>query len=105
MRLPTEDNPRHLGAVFGSPLVRKPGTRMDISPKSLSGLFRQLGLPDDDKSVEDFVASHNAPPAGGPIWDEPFWSPAQAAFLKEAWEADSDWVEVIDELGALLHGR
>lgn len=78
---------------------------MDVSPKDLTGLFRQLGLPDGTDAIGAFIASHGMPADSGYVWEAPFWSPAQAAFLKESWEEDSDWVEAIDELAALLHRR
>ena len=34
--------------------------------------------------------------------DASFWSPAQAAFLRDALAADSDWAEVVDALSAAL---
>lgn len=76
---------------------------MDVSPKNLDTLFEQLGLPAGDGAIETFVRAHGPVPEGRPLWEEPFWSPSQAAFLKEAWEEDADWVEAVDELSALLH--
>lgn len=76
---------------------------MDVTQKTLNTLFEQLGLPDDDASINAFIQVHSPLHANGPIWAEGFWTPAQAAFLKEAWEQDADWVEVVDELSALLH--
>ena len=76
---------------------------MDTSPKTLDGLFRQMGLPDDEASISQFIQDHRADFTNLPLWEAPFWSPAQADFLKQAWEADADWVEVVDELAALLH--
>jgi uncharacterized NAD(P)/FAD-binding protein YdhS len=34
--------------------------------------------------------------------DAPFWSFAQAVFLREVREADSDWSEVVDALNVAL---
>ncbi|MCT7655389.1 DUF2789 domain-containing protein [Oceanimonas sp. NS1] len=34
--------------------------------------------------------------------EAPFWSHAQASFLKEGLQEDSDWAEVIDQLNASL---
>ncbi len=76
---------------------------MDTSPKNLGTLFQQLGLAHDDASIEKFIAAHRAPNEDAPLWEAPFWTPAQAGFLKEAWEADADWVEWVDELNTLLH--
>jgi hypothetical protein len=76
---------------------------MDTSPKTMTGLFRQLGLPDDEASINQFILDHRANFTNLPLWEAPFWTPAQAGFLKQAWEADADWVEIVDELAALLH--
>lgn len=76
---------------------------MDISPKSLPGLFNQLGLPDDEASIERFIAAHCILEKGQPLWEAPFWNTGQAAFLREAWDADADWVEVVDALAQRLY--
>ncbi|MDA8383223.1 MAG: DUF2789 domain-containing protein [Betaproteobacteria bacterium] len=76
---------------------------MHYSAKTLNALFAQLGLPSDDPSIERFIAAHRALEAQGALWEEPFWTPAQANFLAEAWEDDADWVETVDSLTALLH--
>ena len=68
----------------------------------LAGLFDQLGLPDDPESIDCFVETHRLAP-DQPIEAAPFWSPAQAEFLREELRKDADWAEVIDELNALLH--
>lgn len=76
---------------------------MDISPKNLASLFDQLGLPNDEASVERFIAAHCILEKGRQVWDAPFWSPSQATFLREAWEADADWVEAVDGLAQRLY--
>lgn len=76
---------------------------MDISPKNLAGLFNQLGLPDDEASIERFISAHCILEKGQPLWEAPFWNPGQAAFLREAWDADADWVEVVDALAQRLY--
>ena len=65
-------------------------------------LFAQLGLPDDDKSIRDFIARHAPLPGDVLLPDAPFWTPAQAALLRNEWKADADWVEVIDTLNNLI---
>lgn len=65
-------------------------------------LFEQLGLPSDPDSIRQFIARHAPLPHDVPLPEAPFWTPAQAAFLREAIEADSDWAEVVDELNAAL---
>jgi hypothetical protein len=68
----------------------------------LSDLFRQLGLPDDPASIEDFVATHRPLPAGVALADAPFWVPSQARFLREELGDDADWAELVDSLSAML---
>ncbi|MCB1938232.1 MAG: DUF2789 domain-containing protein [Rhodocyclaceae bacterium] len=71
----------------------------------LSALFAQLGLPSDVASIDAFIASHSPLANDIPIAAAPFWSPTQAAFLREELAEDADWAEVIDELSARLrHG-
>lgn len=71
--------------------------------KSLNTLFAQLGLPDDDSSIEQFISEHSPLSPDIPIQWAPWWTSAQASFLAEAIELDSDWAEVADELNILLH--
>lgn len=75
----------------------------DPNPASLASLFGQLGLADDEAGIAAFVRAHSAEYGGGPLWEAPFWTTAQATFLREAWEADAEWAEWVDELAALLH--
>lgn len=70
--------------------------------KSLNILFAQLGLPDDDKSINRFVAEHRPLSPDVSLEKAPWWSPAQSSFLSEALEFDSDWAEVADSLNTLL---
>lgn len=37
--------------------------------------------------------------------EAPFWTPTQAEFLSEEIMNDADWVEVIDQLNAMLHAN
>lgn len=74
---------------------------MDTSEHSLSGLFKQLGLPADKAGIETFLREHRLA-EGQALPRAPFWSKAQAQFLAEALEDDSDWAEMADELALLL---
>ena len=76
---------------------------MDFHHHSLPNLFAQLGLPVGDAAIEQFIASHRPLPATMPLAEAPFWSPAQAAFLREEWLEDGDWAEVVDELNLRMH--
>jgi hypothetical protein len=65
-------------------------------------LFAQLGLPDDDAHIRQFLVAHKPLAGDIKLADAPFWTPAQAAFLQEALQDDSDWAEVADQLNTAL---
>ena len=67
-----------------------------------SDLFAQLGLPNDDLAIQHFLASHAPLHGDFRLPEAPFWTPAQAAFLREAILQDSDWVEMVDQLSVAL---
>ena len=75
------------------------------SVHNLSILFAQLGQASDEASIASFIASHR-PLAGHVMLHEaPFWSAAQASFLREAICDDADWAVIADELNLKLHTR
>jgi hypothetical protein len=65
-------------------------------------LFAQLGLPNDDLAIKHFIARHAPLHGDFRLPEAPFWSPTQAAFLREAILQDSDWVEMVDQLSVAL---
>jgi Protein of unknown function (DUF2789) len=65
-------------------------------------LFAQLGLPNDELGIKHFIASHAPLHGNFRLPEAPFWTPAQAAFLREAILQDSDWVEMVDQLSVAL---
>ena len=68
----------------------------------LTELFDQLGLPSDAASIDAFVVKHCPLDYSVSLADAPFWTTAQAQFIREAIEQDADWVEAVDHLDALL---
>ncbi|KAF1051993.1 MAG: hypothetical protein GAK43_02145 [Stenotrophomonas maltophilia] len=74
---------------------------MDTSPHTFAALFKQLGLPEDRHAIDDFIANHRLE-KGQALYDAPFWSTGQAAFLRESLARDSDWAETVDELAVRL---
>lgn len=68
----------------------------------LSELFRQLGLPSRPEQIDAFVAAHSPLPHGTTLSEATFWNAAQAGFLREALEQDSDWAEAVDQLNEAL---
>lgn len=67
-------------------------------------LFAQLGLPDDAASIKRFIADHTPLAADLNLHAAPFWTSAQAAFLREACLQDADWAELADQLSLALRG-
>jgi len=53
--------------------------------------------------VDQFIASHAPLPEALPLDQAPFWTPAQAAFLREEILEDADWAPAVDSLNARLH--
>ena len=74
---------------------------MDTSTHTLETLFLQLGLSTTTQSIEAFVKNNHLP-KDIPIERAAFWSAAQAQFIHEALEQDSDWSEIVDQLDAQL---
>lgn len=74
---------------------------MDTSSHTLEGLFQQLGLSSNEIAIENFVRN-NPLPRDVPLDHAAFWSAAQAQFIRESLDEDSDWAEVVDQLDALL---
>ena len=77
---------------------------MESPVHSLPALFKQLGLPHDPVSIEQFVASHSPLKPELKLADAFFWSDAQKAFLREEILYDADWAVVVDELNLMLRG-
>lgn len=75
---------------------------MDQSIHRFSELFAQLGLPADKEAIAQFIAAHSPLRADIDLADAPFWTPAQATFLKEEKLEDADWAELVDQLDVAL---
>lgn len=70
-----------------------------------SDLFAQLGLPNDAASIETFIRTHSPLPETVKLCDAPFWTTAQAAFLREQLANDADWAELVDQLSVAVRER
>jgi hypothetical protein len=70
----------------------------------LPALFEQLGLPAEQASIERFISTHSPLPPTCRLADAPFWTSAQASFLREEILEDADWAEVVDQLNLMLRG-
>lgn len=70
---------------------------------SFTDLFDQLGLPSTPVAIADFITAHQPLPGHVLLADAPFWSPAQAQFLREQKQLDEPpWAILIDQLGEAL---
>ena len=65
-------------------------------------LFAQLGLPSDEPDIQRFIADHTPLAADIALADAPFWTKAQATFLREECLKDADWAELVDQLNVAL---
>ncbi|MVW74455.1 DUF2789 domain-containing protein [Pseudomonas xionganensis] len=77
---------------------------MEAPIHSLANLFKQLGLDHEPAAIEAFIRRHSPLPERFELADAPFWSPAQAAFLREEILEDADWAEIVDQLNLQLRG-
>ena len=75
---------------------------MDSSHHPMQELFAQLGLPDDDTSIQAFIAQHRPLPMQIRIYDAPFWSASQSSLIREKLTEDGDWAVLIDTLNVQL---
>ena len=75
---------------------------METPVHSLPALFKQLGLPDDAVSIDQFIASHSPLKPDLHLADAFFWSEAQRQLLRDELLEDADWAEVVDQLDVLL---
>lgn len=60
---------------------------MDSPLHDMRALFLPLGLPDQPEDIQAFIETHRRVPQGIPLPEADFWTPAQAAFLREAGES------------------
>ena len=77
---------------------------MDKTFHGFTALFAQLGLPNDEVQIRQFIESHSPLSSATRLEDAQFWSASQASWLKDGWLHDSDWAEAIDRLSLALRG-
>ncbi len=76
---------------------------METCNHGINNLFEQLGLASSDKDIDLFISTHKPLLPQQRLDQASYWSPTQAAFLREALAGDSDWSEAVDELNVRLH--
>lgn len=75
---------------------------MDTSSHDIHALFLQLGLSNRTEDIEAFIERHSLTDSDTPLDQAPFWTPAQAHFLREAISQDSEWCGAVDVLDTRL---
>lgn len=75
---------------------------MEKNHHSDAELFEQLGLDSSDTQINRFIQTHRPLHPDIKISEAPFWSKAQAKFLREQMTLDADWVVAIDRLNLRL---
>jgi hypothetical protein len=76
---------------------------MELLDANMRSLFAQLGEPDDDASIARFIERNGNLTGDTRLHEASFWSPTQAAFLREAMQDDATWAPVVDMLNVKLH--
>lgn len=76
---------------------------MENNIHSDADLFAQLGLPSTEADIKAFIQSHRPLDSQIKISEAPFWTAAQAKFLRDQLMSDADWAPVIDKLNVSLH--
>lgn len=76
---------------------------MDSHAPDLPRLFAQLGEPNDEASINRFIERYGHLCGDTQLHEAPFWSPPQAAFLRECLVQDAEWAPVVDVLNVRLH--
>jgi len=74
---------------------------MDMGIHDLTSLFGQLGLANDERSIAQFIETHQLM-RGISIDDAPFWNAAQKEMLQQAIADDAEWAGAADLFAALL---
>jgi hypothetical protein len=75
---------------------------METTEHSIPALFAQLGLANDEASIQAFIRAHSPLADTVALHSAPFWTQAQADMLRESLRADADWAITVDELDVSL---
>ena len=78
---------------------------MEKTIHTMTNLFAQLGLPNSNDEIAAFINTHSPLPEAVKLADAPWWTPAQASFLREELAEDADWAEIVDQLNAALRAQ
>lgn len=72
------------------------------NPVTMETLFHQLGLPNDQSSIDQFINDHHLKRFEH-IEEAAFWNKHQESFIRDALTTDSEWASLLDNLDAELH--
>jgi hypothetical protein len=75
---------------------------MNTVTLTMGSLFRQLGLPSNDRAILDFIFTHSPLNQAMPLHRAPMWNQAQTAFLQQSIAEDSEWCVLVDQLDSRL---
>ncbi|MDD2034027.1 MULTISPECIES: DUF2789 family protein [unclassified Pseudomonas] len=75
---------------------------MEQPSHELSTLFDQLGLPSDDKAIDEFIMAYPLEPEIKLV-EADFWSEQQKDLLREWLLADGEEAVLVDQLNVRLH--
>ncbi len=75
---------------------------MESHTHSLSSLFDQLGLDNEDSFIDHFITINKPIPGNVELHNATFWNASQSSFLKQMKDEDADWAGVIDQLDVML---
>lgn len=70
--------------------------------KTMTELFKQLGLPSDEASIQVFIAQNEGVCRHCGLVQAVIWTDSQRNFLKEAVADDADWALPAEALTAAL---
>ena len=76
---------------------------MELLEPNMQSLFAQLGEASDEGAIARFIDQHGPLHGLTKLHEASFWSPSQAAFLRDALVQDANWAPVVDALNARLH--
>lgn len=75
---------------------------METTEHSVPALFAQLGLDNDEASIQAFIDKHAPLPEGIDLFSADFWTESQARMLRESLKEDADWAIAVDQLNVCL---
>jgi hypothetical protein len=75
---------------------------METPIHSIVSLFDQLGLNSTEEGVNNFINKNGKLSGNIELHKADFWNTSQANFLKQALDEDADWVEIVNQLDAML---